>query len=112
LSLWLQDLAPLRGISPSLLRARIEALQNPTAGHETFTVSVNGGQASTSHVTYDASRIGGADDRRDGQLELIREVSEWLPDFEAVYSIHDSPTRFISYGHRQDLEYLAATSVR
>lgn len=101
------DLAPFRGLAPAVLRRRIAELQAPGQGHESFTLAVHGGQASTSHVTYDGASIGGADDRKAGQLALVADVARWLPDFEAVYSIHDAPTRFVSYGHRQDLEFAA-----
>lgn len=98
------DLQPYRGLSPSVLRQRIADLQAPGSGHESFTLAVKNGQISSSHITFDADAIGGSLDRVQGQLDLIRDVAQHLPDFEAVYSIHDAPTRFISYGHRQDLE--------
>lgn len=100
------DLQPFRALSPAILRRRITDLQAPGNGHETFTLAVKDGRASTSHSTFDADVIGGSHDRMQGQLELIRDVAQYLPDFEAVYSIHDAPTRFISYGHRQDLDNL------
>ncbi|KAL7408836.1 glycosyl transferase family 90-domain-containing protein [Mrakia frigida] len=98
------DLAPFRAFSPSFLRSRISKTQE----HEdTFTLSVQSGHVSTNHITYDSEKIGGSDDRRNGQVELIKSVAKWIPDFDAVYSIHDSPTRFISDMHREELIELA-----
>lgn len=74
---------------------------------DTFTLSVQSGHVSTNHITYDSEKIGGSDDRRNGQVDLIKAVAKWIPDFDAVYSIHDSPTRFISDMHREELIELA-----
>lgn len=91
-------------MSPSLLRSRVVRMQN---SEDVFTLSVKNGHIDTNHVTYDSVAIGGSDERREGQIELIRNVAKWIPDFDAVYSIHDSPTRFISYMHSEELKELA-----
>jgi hypothetical protein len=45
--------------------------------------------------------------RVDGQVELLRSVAEHIPDFTAVYSVHDAAEGTISWGHRQELlEYV------
>lgn len=98
------DLAPFRAMSSSLLRSRLARIQT---SEDTFTLSVKNGHVDTNHITYDSAKIGGSDDRRNGQVELIRSVARWIPDFDAVYSIHDSPTRFISDAHLEDLKILA-----
>ena len=98
------DLAPFHAFSPSFLRGRIARMQET---EDTFTLSVQSGHVSTNHITYDSAKIGGSDDRRNGQVDLIKAVAKWIPDFDAVYSIHDSPTRFISDMHLEELKELA-----
>lgn len=98
------DLAPFHAFSPSFLRSRVARMQE---AEDTFTLSVQSGHVSTNHITYDSAKIGGSDDRRNGQVDLIKAVAKWIPDFDAVYSIHDSPTRFISDMHVEELKELA-----
>ncbi|CED83568.1 Endoplasmic reticulum protein EP58, contains filamin rod domain and KDEL motif [Phaffia rhodozyma] len=95
-----RDLAPFRALRPSVIQERLARIQSLP---DMFTISVRNGQVNSSHVTYDARAIAGSDDRRLGQIELIERVAQFIPDFTAVYSIHDSPTRFISHSHKQDL---------
>lgn len=99
-----RDLAPFRALHPSLIKSRLRRMQ---AEPDKFTISVENGRALSSHVTYDGGAILGSDDRRLGQVGLIEKVARWIPNFEAVYSIHDSPTRFISYSHKEELLDLA-----
>jgi hypothetical protein len=43
--------------------------------------------------------------RQNGQVELMQDfgIDTWLPDFKAVFGIHDTPTGFISWEHRREL---------
>lgn len=57
-------------------------------------------------ANYDHS-IGGADARAQGQFNLIKEVAQYIPDFDACYSIEDTPTQFVSWAHMRELKALA-----
>lgn len=96
-----RDLLLFRGLAPADLRARVERM---ASAPDTFTLVVRN-KAIRLRSTYQASRIGGADDRVDGQVQLLTEfgLQKWLPDFQATYSVHDTATGLIDYHHRSDL---------
>lgn len=87
-------------MSPKELAARVErASQLP----DTFTLSVTDHTVRSS-VGYSAD-IWGADERLQGQVGLLENfgIQAWMPDFKAVYGIHDTPRALIEYSHRKDL---------
>lgn len=47
--------------------------------------------------------IEGATMRVDGQVELLKKVAKDIPDFIAVYSVHDAAEGTISWNHRMEL---------
>lgn len=88
-------------MSPSELNRRVaDALEYP----DTFHLIVEGGQVVTGG-TFAESEIEGAHDRMSGQVDLLEEfgIVSWLPDFRAVFGVHDTPVGFIGSDHRSDL---------
>ena len=95
------DLALFRALSPAELNRRVgDALGYP----DTFHVIVEDGQVVTGG-TFAESEIEGAQDRMSGQVDLLAEfdIISWLPDFRAVFGVHDTPLGFIGSDHRSDL---------
>lgn len=114
------DLAPFRSLSPSTLvkisssiklfvilrltscslrqRSRISALQKERS---TFTLSNRAGTLSIHSITYDESLIGGAHERAQGQLDLVKDVAGLISDFDAVFNIEDTPRQFVSWETRR-----------
>ncbi|BEJ11490.1 hypothetical protein CspHIS471_0109120 [Cutaneotrichosporon sp. HIS471] len=93
-----RDLRLFRALHPNDILLRMNrAARDP----DTFTIKVHHGlMRSTSSVnSSDWLHVA----RKDGQLELIRPIVEYLPDMIAVYTVHDTPFNFISYSHREEL---------
>jgi hypothetical protein len=42
-------------------------------------------------------QIAGTRIRSNEQVELLKEVQEWLPDFRATFGLDDSPSQFLGY---------------
>jgi hypothetical protein len=83
---------------------------------------------------FDESKIEGSRDRVEGQLGLIKDVSKWIPDFDAIFNIQsvsrqlrsvllfekcadlpsslsissDTPVSFVSASHKAELAELVA----
>lgn len=79
------DLRPYRGFSPGELRRRIKHLQTL---RDTFSMTNKAGQLTMHTRRYDTN-IMGADDRAQGQFDFIKDVAKDIPDFEAVFAIHE-----------------------
>ncbi|WVQ85782.1 hypothetical protein IAT38_007949 [Cryptococcus sp. DSM 104549] len=92
------DLLPFRALSPRGLSARIlAAAQLP----DTYTVAIRHGSLRTKSIY--ARTIEGADERLEGQAELIRPIAKWLPDLTVVYSVHDTATAVVGWDHKREL---------
>ncbi|KAG9026634.1 Glycosyltransferase Family 90 domain containing protein [Tulasnella sp. JGI-2019a] len=97
-----RDLAPFWGMKPNTLQNLQHSLQQKK---DTFTLSVKGHSSSLSaqgEVTEGAEES--ASMRADAQLDVITVLEQWLPDFEATFSIHDAPQEFIDFEMRSHLE--------
>ncbi|KAL7425261.1 hypothetical protein Q5752_000949 [Cryptotrichosporon argae] len=92
-----RDLKPFRALHPRDLKARIDAASRL---QDTYTLKVRHGSIRTSSAFGD---IHGADQRLEGQTELLRPVAKWINDFAVVYSVHDTPSVVLSDEHRRDL---------
>ncbi|KAK4686098.1 hypothetical protein P7C73_g4039, partial [Tremellales sp. Uapishka_1] len=91
------DLLPFRALSPSTINSRVaRASQLP----DTYTLKIKHGSLRT-FATY--GNIQGANERLEGQTDLIRPIAHWLGDLEVVYSVHDTPTNLIGWDHRREL---------
>lgn len=96
-----RDLYPFRAVSPRDVRTLIDRASTEA---DTFEVAVRGGTVSS---------VGGEDgpaihrQRLDGQLDLVADVAQWIPDMRAVYSAQDTPSTIISYDLRQELTQAA-----
>lgn len=55
---------------------------------DTFTISLRSGELAMHSETYDTSILG-AQDRAQGQYNFIQDVAKYIPDFDAVFSIHE-----------------------
>ncbi|CDZ98128.1 Endoplasmic reticulum protein EP58, contains filamin rod domain and KDEL motif [Phaffia rhodozyma] len=96
------DLGPFRGFSPSTLRSRVKDLQKV---HGTFSLKNVGGVLTIHSINYDRA-VAGADARAQGQLDFIKNIAHHIPDFDACFSIEDTPTQFVSWSHLQELKSL------
>jgi hypothetical protein len=92
------DLLPFRALSPSDLNRRLDLASRMP---DTFTLRIRRGSLRTS-VSF-GDEIYGANERLEGQADLVKHVAKDLGDLTAVYSVHDSARVVISYGHRRDL---------
>lgn len=74
---------------------------------DSYTIRVKSGSIRTS-VTFDddEGHIEGARMRVEGQVDLLKPVAKDIPDFTAVYTVHDTAAGTISWGHRMELEEL------
>lgn len=92
-----RDLYPFRAVAPRDVRTLIERAATEA---DTFEVAVRGGELS--HAGGDT---GPAihQKRLAGQLDLLADVAQWIPDMRAVYSAQDTPSTIISYDQRQEL---------
>jgi hypothetical protein len=120
-----KDLGPYRGFAPSELRRRIKYLQTL---RDTFSMTNKDGKLTMHSRKYDTN-IKGADERAQGQFDFIKDVAKDIPDFEAVFAIHEcvrlgcgwavsigcqrltndartasTPTQFVSYAHLMELQ--------
>ncbi|WWD20528.1 hypothetical protein CI109_105004 [Kwoniella shandongensis] len=93
------DLLPFRALSPRDLNARINAA---TRLPDTYTLRVRKGSLRTLS-TYDSKAIEGANERLEGQTELIRPIAKFLGDITVVYSVHDTATAVVGYDHKREL---------
>ncbi|WVF68121.1 hypothetical protein IAT40_002884 [Kwoniella sp. CBS 6097] len=94
-----RDILPFRALSPRDLSARsYAASQLP----DTYVLRVKRGSLRTKAL-YSHEAIHGADERLEQQADLLRPIARWLPDLEAVWSVHDTPRTVIGYGHRREL---------
>ena len=81
----LKDLAPYRGFAPRELRRRVKHLQTL---RDTFSMTNKDGKLTMHSRKYDTG-IKGADERAQGQFDFIKDVAKDIPDFEAVFAIHE-----------------------
>lgn len=97
-----RDLRPFRAISPRDLQTRLESTAKLP---DTYTIRVKSGSIRTS-VTFgnEEEEIVGARMRVEGQVELLKDIAKDLPDFTAVYTVHDTALGTISWAHRMELE--------
>jgi hypothetical protein len=92
-----KDLQLFWGLSSRDVRHRNE---KASKWQDTFTLKVQNGMVdATKH--YRAQGI--HDKRFAGQLGVMNEIAEYLPDMTVVYSVHDTPRTVISWEHRQDI---------
>ncbi|CDZ97802.1 Endoplasmic reticulum protein EP58, contains filamin rod domain and KDEL motif [Phaffia rhodozyma] len=108
-NLIMHDLKPYFAYSPRGLRLLVKEM---TSWKDMYTLSVRNGKVHTKSNNIDFE-ISGAGDRINGQVSHIQDVAQWIPDFDAVLNIHDTPLSFVSDAHKaymQDLvddrEYL------
>jgi hypothetical protein len=94
-----KDLLPYFAISPADLRERIHAA---TKLPDTYTLKVRKGSVRTT-MSYNRQAIFGADERMAGQIDLLKPIAQYLGDFEAVYSVHDTPTNMVGWDHQREL---------
>lgn len=99
-------------------RARIALLQTQPG---TFTLTNRAGNLSVHSLTYDELAIGGAHERAQGQLDLVRAVAGSIGDFDAVFNVDDGAKQFVGWetrerlvdaGRRGECESSALPSVR
>ena len=88
-------LEPFWGVNPA-------ALQQVQADCEsqafTFTIGKLPGSSTVdrlNHTLQDASRLGHR--RVQDQLDLLKDVQQWLPEFRATFTSHDGPAQFVSW---------------
>ncbi|KAG9027172.1 Glycosyltransferase Family 90 domain containing protein [Tulasnella sp. JGI-2019a] len=89
------DLSPFWGIKPGTL----QELQHTLQQHDdTFTLSVEDHWASVSaQGEFTEGMEESAKLRAEAQLDILTAVEQWLPDFNATFSIHDGPQQFIDH---------------
>jgi hypothetical protein len=68
----------------------------------TWTLSVRDGRYDTS-LNFDPTKIHNTQVRINEQLDLIKDIVAYLPDFDAVYSIDDVPSQFIEWNYRLEM---------
>lgn len=93
-----KDLVPFRALHPNDILKRVaKAASEP----DTFTIKVRRGLVRTSASVngYDELHMS----RRTGQYELIRPIAKYLPDMTVVYTVHDTPSNFVSHEHKEEL---------
>nr|XP_018260022.1 uncharacterized protein I303_08094 [Kwoniella dejecticola CBS 10117]OBR82180.1 hypothetical protein I303_08094 [Kwoniella dejecticola CBS 10117] len=93
-----RDLLPFRALSPKDLNNRIKQASKLS---DTYTLRVKKGSIRT-NVFYSAD-IHGADERLEQQTELLRPIARFLPDLQAVWSVHDTPRTIIGWDYRREL---------
>jgi hypothetical protein len=79
------DMEPFRGFSPQELKKRISHLQTL---RDTFSITNTKGKLIMHHRKYD-SALKGANERAQGQFDFIKDVAHLMPNFEAVFAIHE-----------------------
>jgi hypothetical protein len=97
-------LQPFWGVSPSVLR-KAQATWESRPG--TFTIGKLPDSSSAeflNHTLHDP-RIGNR--RVQEQLNLLKDVQEWLPEFRATFTEHDGPTQFVGWEMRKAAEEAA-----
>ncbi|KAI9639228.1 uncharacterized protein MKK02DRAFT_29333 [Dioszegia hungarica] len=70
---------------------------------DTYVIRNTAGQLSVTK-NYDAQRHPGGDQRVAAQLDMVKDVAGDIPDFEAVWSVHDTGRGFVSWSQRGELE--------
>ncbi len=95
-----RDMYLYRALSPRDLR---QAIDEASDSIDTFTITIHRGALRTRSMYRDD--IFGAFERLDGQATLLTEfgITKWLPDVKVVFGVHDTPTGFLGWDHRQDL---------
>lgn len=94
-----RDLYPFRAVAPKDVNTLIERASEEA---DTFELRVQSG-----NISHSGGDSGPAIHRQrlDGQLDLLADVAQYIPDMRAVYSAQDTPDTIISYDLRQDLEH-------
>ncbi|WWC72342.1 uncharacterized protein I206_106304 [Kwoniella pini CBS 10737] len=93
-----KDLLPFQALSSKDLNNRIkQASQLP----DTYTLRIKRGSIRT-NIFY-SSDIHGADERLEQQTELLKPIAKFLPDLQAIWSVHDTPRTIISWDYRREL---------
>lgn len=76
-------------LAPNLQRKRLKHLQSM---RDTFTLSLRNGELAMHSETFDPSIVG-AQARAQGQFDFIKDVVKDIPNFDAVFSIHECVSR-------------------
>lgn len=95
-----QDMYLYRAYSPRDLRQFVIEASDSV---DTFSITIRNGVLRTRSMYRED--IFGAFERLDGQASLLTDfgITKWLPDVTAVFGVHDTPTGFLGWDHRQDL---------
>ena len=93
------SLEPFWGVNPAVLRG----IQTDWESHsDTFTIGKLPGSSTVellNHTLRDDSRIGRR--RVQDQLNLLKDVQQWLPEFRTTFTSQDVPTQFVSWEMRK-----------
>lgn len=92
-----RDMRPFYALQPRDLRERIEMHSNDK---DTYTIKVTNGKITTT-AQYKDEGIHHA--RLKSQLDLIKDVAQWIPDMKAIYTVHDTPMSLINWDHRVEI---------
>jgi len=93
------DLRPFKAISPSDLARRNEkAAQLP----DTYTLEVKEGSLKFK-PNFDVGKLQGGKARMEGQVALLKPIAKHVPDFKAVYSVHDTAKILVARSRRAEL---------
>ncbi|WOO79768.1 Beta-1,2-xylosyltransferase 1 [Vanrija pseudolonga] len=92
-----RDMRPFYALQSKDLRERIDMHSNDK---DTYTIKVTNGKITTT-AQYKDEAIHHA--RLKSQLDLIKDVAQWIPDMKAIYTVHDTPMSLINWDHRVEI---------
>ncbi|KAF8487547.1 hypothetical protein JB92DRAFT_3022176 [Gautieria morchelliformis] len=100
-----ERLQPYWGVDPSVLRAS-QATWESHSG--TFTIGKLPGEHTVkllNHTIPEGAQLG--EERIQNQLELLKDVQEWLPEFRATFWMHDGPIQMVAWEVRSQAKQAA-----